>query len=114
MLESGDNINADITGSCDIGEMNFKLHRVTTQDNLFAFPGKKPYIVNLNQIECIVGEWNKEKTEYGLRIFYASGNSAWIGQGPAKELLYYLENYVDDYNGYSNLKKARTQFIDNI
>lgn len=111
MLESGDEINANISGSCDIGEMLFKLHRVTTQDNLFALSGTKPYIVNLNQIECIVGEWNKEKTEYGLRIFYASGNSAWIGKDPANDLLLYLENFVGDYNGYSNLKAARIQFI---
>lgn len=48
---------------------------------------KKLYAININHIECIVGEWNKDKTEYGARVFYASGNSVWIGNVAAKELL---------------------------
>ena len=113
-MESGDYINIDKvvdTVSVDVGSMDVCSHRVATQDNLFALSGTKPYIVNLNQVECIVGEWNKDKTEYGLRIFYASGNSAWIGKEPAKELLSYFEEHVDDREGSSNLKKARSQFL---
>ena len=113
-MESGDYINIDKVldrVGVDIGQMGFDFHRVATQDNLFALSGTKPYIVNLNQIECIVGEWNKEKTEYGLRIFYASGNSAWIGKDPANELLSYFEKHVDDRDGHSNLKTARAQLL---
>ena len=97
MLENGDYINVDkVVGdvSIDVRTMDFNFHRVVTQDNLFAFSGTKPYIVNLNQIECLVGEWNKDKTEYGLRIFYASGNSVWIGHEAANELLAYLSDRI--------------------
>ena len=47
---------------------------------------KKPYLINPNHIECVVGEWNKDKTEYGVRIFFVSGNSVWCGGAPAKDL----------------------------
>ena len=48
---------------------------------------KKPYLINPNQIECVVGEWDKDKTTYGIRIFFASGNSVWCGGAPARNLL---------------------------
>ena len=113
MLENGDYINIHNVAddvSIDVGKMKFCFHKITTQDNLFAFPGTKPYIVNLNQIECIVGEWNKEKTEYGLRIFYASGNSTWIGKEAAKGLLSYFKENIDEDDS-SNLWTARSQFL---
>lgn len=51
-----------------------------------SLPGKKPYLINLSQVECMVGEWNKDKTQYGIRIFYTSGNSVWVGENAAKEM----------------------------
>ena len=48
---------------------------------------KKPYLINRNQIECVVGEWDKEMTTYGVRIFFASGNSVWCGGSAGRKLL---------------------------
>ena len=53
----------------------------------------KLYAINLNHVECIVGEWNKDKTEYGVRVFYASGNSVWIGKRAAKKLIKSMNTY---------------------
>lgn len=48
---------------------------------------KKPYLINLLHVESIVGEWNKEKTEYGVRVYYASGNNFWFGGAVARDFL---------------------------
>ena len=48
---------------------------------------KKPYLINLSHVESIVGEWNKEKTEYGVRVYYASGNNVWFGGKVARDFL---------------------------
>ena len=47
----------------------------------------KPYLINTSQIECVVGEWNKDKTIYGVRVFFASGNSVWCGGDSARDIL---------------------------
>ena len=108
MLENGDSLDVDAS----IGRMEFNLHNVTTQANLFALQGPKPYMGNLNQIECIVGEWNKDKTEYGLRIFYASGNSAWIGNDAANNLLKYFKAIASSNHSENseNMQQALKQF----
>lgn len=72
---SGD-LEVECNGSINCGLETFR-----------QLKGKKFYLVNLLHIECIVGEWNKDKTEYGLRIFYASGNSTWINEEASKGLL---------------------------
>ena len=41
----------------------------------------------LSHVESIVGEWNKEKTEYGVRVYYASGNNVWFGGEVARDFL---------------------------
>lgn len=48
---------------------------------------KKPYVVNLSHVECIIGEWNKDKGEYGVRIYFVSGKDVWIGGIVARDLL---------------------------
>lgn len=48
---------------------------------------KKPYLINPSNIECIVGEWNKDKGEYGVRVYFVSGNNNWFGGAVAKDLL---------------------------
>lgn len=58
-----------------------------TDATFHGLKGKKPYLLNLVNSECIVGEWNKDKTEYGLRVFFASGNSTWIGTEASLGLL---------------------------
>ena len=62
---SGD-LEVECNGSINCGLETFR-----------QLKGKKFYLVNLLHIECIVGEWNKDKTEYGARIFFVSGNSVW-------------------------------------
>ena len=47
---------------------------------------KKPYLININQVECAVGEWNKDKSKYGLRVFFASGNSVWFEGDSGREV----------------------------
>ena len=97
MLESGDNLNVD--ADVDIGRMEFFHHKISTLalDSFYGLTGKKPYIVNLNKIECIVGEWNKDKTEYGLRIFFESGNSVWLGRNSAEELFKYFKATLGEH-----------------
>ena len=51
---------------------------------------KKPYLINASHVECAVGEWNKEKSKYGLRVFFASGNSVWFEGDAGRSLLGYL------------------------
>lgn len=48
---------------------------------------KKPYLINPSNVECVVGEWNKDKTEYGIRIFFVSGNNVWCGGDTARKCL---------------------------
>ena len=60
---------------------------VTTEPRFYLVDIKKPYLINRNQIECVVGEWDKDKTTYGVRIFFASGNSVWCGGDSARDIL---------------------------
>ena len=94
MLENGDHL--EVSADVDVGKMEFSHHRVSTLalDSFYGLRVKKPYAINLNKVECIVGEWNKDKTEYGLRIFFASGNSVWIGKSASESLLNALEKTV--------------------
>ena len=46
-----------------------------------CLPAQKPYLINIDYIECVVGEWNKDRTQYGVRIFLRSGNSVWTADG---------------------------------
>ena len=64
--------------------------RVETKPDFKLLEVPKPYLINKNQIECVIGEWNKDKTEYGARIFFASGNSVWCGTTAAAEVIYEL------------------------
>jgi len=47
----------------------------------------KPYLINPLHVECAIGEWNKDKGEYGVRIYFASGKDVWIGGSAAKDYL---------------------------
>lgn len=53
----------------------------------------KPYLINKNQIECVVGEWDKDKSRYGVRVFFASGNSVWCEGAAGRSLLKSLAGY---------------------
>lgn len=54
----------------------------------------KPYLINKNQIECVVGEWDKDKSRYGVRVFFASGNSVWCEGDAGRSLLKSLGTYA--------------------
>lgn len=55
---------------------------VSIADKKFLrLPAQKPYLINRDYIECVVGEWNKDRTQYGVRIFLRSGNSVWTADG---------------------------------
>ncbi len=60
---------------------------ITTVPRFYLVDIKKPYLINRNQIECVVGEWDKDKATYGVRIFFASGNSVWCGGDSARDIL---------------------------
>ena len=68
--------NVGIVGSCHVD--------ITVQRVLKT---KKPYVVNLSNVECLIGEWNKDKREYGVRIYFVSGKDVWIGGIVARDLL---------------------------
>ena len=53
----------------------------------------KPYLINKCQIECVVGEWDKDKSRYGVRVFFASGNSVWCEGAAGRSLLKELAGY---------------------
>lgn len=53
----------------------------------------KPYLINKCQIECVVGEWDKDKSRYGVRVFFASGNSVWCEGAAGRSLLKKLAGY---------------------
>ena len=88
MLENGDRIDVGQSGAWDV-DVNVSQSGYGAWDVkpvYVSLPGKKPYLINMSRVECIVGEWNKDKTQYGVRIFYASGNSVWIGEEATKAL----------------------------
>ena len=48
---------------------------------------KKPYVLVTSNIECVIGEWNKDKGEYGVRVYFVSGNNIWLGGAVARDFL---------------------------
>ena len=98
MLDNGDRIEVSqgVCGSWDVDASQSGWWDINTRPLYVSLPGKKPYLINLSQVECMVGEWNKDKTQYGIRIFYASGNSVWIGEDASKELLGHMGVHGED------------------
>ena len=89
MLEDGDYLNVYLPNGVDVGYVEIKNYNndpiaITSTDDNYDFlwlSGKKPYFVNIAYIESVVGEWNKDRTQYGVRIFLRSGNSVWTADG---------------------------------
>lgn len=73
-------IDATVEGNVKVeGSVKTEVAGVVTTDPRFLLlPIDKPYLINVNQIECVVGEWNKDKTKYGVRIFFVSGNNVYL------------------------------------
>ena len=107
MLENGDTID------CDICRMQFHAHKISTLalDSFFGLSTKKPYVINLNKIECIVGEWNKEKTEYGLRVYFESGNSVWLDDKCSNKLIVFLGKHLEGMYDTLNLGTAANRLL---
>ena len=104
-------VSASVDGSLKIdgGELTIKPKGgcLTTEPCFLLLPIKKPYLINKDHIECVVGEWNKDKTKYGIRIFFSSGNSVYLEGAPALRILNdlggssafeKLTSYVKSYN----------------
>lgn len=87
---SGD-VDASVSGSLKVdgGELTIKPEggSLTTEPRFLLLPIKKPYLINKDHIECVVGELNKDKTKHGVRIFFASGNSVYLEGAPALRVL---------------------------
>ena len=77
------NVPLKITGVEEDSAYNDPIAITSTDDNydFLWLSGKKPYFINIAYIECVVGEWNKDRTQYGVRIFLRSGNSVWTADG---------------------------------
>lgn len=83
-------VNSDITGSVYITGSSVDASvdgLLTTEPSFYLVDIKKPYLINKNQVECVVGEWDKDKITYGVRIFFASGNSVWCGGNSGRKVL---------------------------
>lgn len=91
-LDVSSNVSGDVSVSGDL--------TTTTEPRFYLLDIKKPYLINASQVECVVGEWDKDKTQYGVRIFFASGNSVWCGGDSARYFLNALngENAVKKYD----------------
>lgn len=71
-----------ISGVSDIDRLNGSpRYPIAITSEFLWLSGKKPYFINISYIECVVGEWNKDRTQYGVRIFLRSGNSVWTADG---------------------------------
>ncbi len=109
MLEDGGTIFAN----CDINCMRFDAYKISTLalDSFFGLSTKKPYVINLNKIECIVGEWNKEKTEYGLRVYFESGNSVWLDNKCSDKLIMFFNDHLEGMYDTLNLGTAANRLL---
>ena len=59
-------------------------------------PIKRPYVINESYIEYIEGDWNPEKTQYGIRIGFASGTVRCFWGETARKVLESLAEYRVD------------------
>ena len=67
----------------------------TVSPRMLLLETKKPYIINPAHIECITGEWNKDKGEDGVRVYFASGNNIWFGREVARALVFRIISAED-------------------
>ncbi len=78
-----------VDGSLEINNLGDSLFDsfCVLQPKMVELKTKRPYILNPSNIECVVGEWNKDKGEYGVRVYFVSGNNHWFGGAVARDLL---------------------------
>ena len=72
---------------------------------------KRPYVLNREHIECIVGEWNKDKGEYGVRVYFVSGNNHWFGGDVAKGLLW---DFTPQSYGGKGAEEVKRKFEERV
>ena len=89
----------DVTSDPDnplyIQAARYPLHVSIAGEKFLSLPAQKPYLINIAYIECVVGEWNKDRTQYGVRIFLRSGNSVWTADGVKVLKKLYGDDAVD-------------------
>lgn len=96
MLNEGDWIKVSIDTLEDIGPsvtdapwLKFLLNRVRQElrTDLEELPIKRPYLINMRHVEYVEGTWNDDKSEYGIRIGYASGATRCFWGSTARSVL---------------------------
>ena len=90
--------DVSIDGSVTVDSMPVLDCSCTVHPKIIVLNTKRPYVLNSSNIECIIGEWNKDKGEYGVRVYFVSGNNHWFGGNTAKSLLWDFagQNYRED------------------
>lgn len=110
-------VNADCSGSVSISpavDVDVSGGVDTTVYSRFALmPIKRPYVINPNHIEYIEGDWNPEKTEYGIRIGYTSGATRCFWGETARKVLGEIVSTIDWY-GQETKEKIVKQFEDRV
>lgn len=86
MLECGDNLSVDVSGSVDIDPAHGSLG-VDINTYLQELPIRRPYLINLDHVEYVEGTWNDDKSEYGIRIGYVSGTIRCFWGSTARSVL---------------------------
>lgn len=94
MEQEREQINARIWNNCPLEVESEVKGNIEIEPSFYLLEVDKPYLINTSQIECVVGEWNKDKTKYGVRVFFASGNSVWCDGDSGKSLLKRLAGYL--------------------
>lgn len=104
MLECGDNLSVDVSGSVDIDPAHGSLG-VDINTYLQELPIRRPYLINLDHVEYVEGTWNDDKSEYGIRIGYVSGTIRCFWGSTARSVLETLADWSNCNNSESICKK---------
>lgn len=94
-------VDANCSGDVSINGSISVDGSVYTETNVYSrfalMPIKRPYVINPNHIEYIEGDWNPEKTEYGIRIGYTSGATRCFWGETARKVLGEIVNTINWY-----------------
>ena len=108
MLESGDNLNVEVSSFLDWVRVIIDGGNVNV--DLYELPIKRPYLINRNHIEYVEGTWNDDKSEYGIRIGYVSGTIRCFWGSTARSV---LENLTWTEEGKKS-ESIRKKFDDRV
>jgi len=108
-------VDANCSGSISVdGEINVGTVNADVYSHFAALPIKRPYIINPNHIEYIEGDWNSEKTEYGIRIGYTSGTTRCFWGDTGRKVLDQLVQIMDWYGSADEGQKLLKKFDERV